>query len=298
MTNRNLKSLVLLLASLSLLFANGAARAFDLGGIKLPGIDKNQQKDLDKIFGTVKKAKKATGNISESEEVELGKKAAAVLLGAAPLVKNQALQLYVNRVGHWVAMQTERPGLPWRFGVLDTDSVNAFATPGGYVFVTNGLLQRLDNEAELAGVLAHEISHVLRRHHLEAIKKNAAIGLTGDIISMGANEKGTKSTKKIFNGLSELYARGLDKDYEFEADSMGTVIATRAGYDSYGLMAVLLKLESMNPADGSLALMFKTHPSPTARIEKLDKLMSRHMTSGGNAAVGQQRFMQHVAEPK
>jgi predicted Zn-dependent protease len=79
---------------------------------------------------------------------------------------------------------------------------------------------------------------------------------------------------------------------------MGTVIATRAGYDSYGLMAVLLKLESMNPADGSLALMFKTHPSPTKRIEKLDGLMSRHMRSDGNAAAGRQRFVQHVAKPK
>src|SRR3989344_5488771 len=94
---------------------------------------------------------------SEGDEVTLGKDVAANLLGAAPLVNDPALQAYVNKVGMWIALHTSRPNLPWRFGVLDTNSVNAFATPGGYVFITRGMLMRMRDESELAGVLAHAV---------------------------------------------------------------------------------------------------------------------------------------------
>ena len=112
------------------------------------------QNNPDKIMTAV--APKA---LSVDDEKKLGRHSVALLLGAAPLVKNDALQLYVNRVGRWVALQTGRNDIDWRFGVIDTPNVNAFAAPSGYVLVTRGLLARLDNEAELAGVLGHEIAH-------------------------------------------------------------------------------------------------------------------------------------------
>ena len=100
-------------------------------------------------------------NPSREEEIALGRNITGSLLGAAPLVKDDALQQYVNKVGRWVASQSERADLPWKFGVIESADINAFAAPGGYVLITKGLYQKLTNEAQLAGVLGHEIAHVL-----------------------------------------------------------------------------------------------------------------------------------------
>lgn len=231
--------------------------------------------DIGKAIETLTKVKDATTEITEPQEIELGEGVASNLLGAAPLLKKPALQQYVNQVGLWLALQTERPDLPWRFGVLDDDNINAFATPGGNIFITNGLLQRMNSEAELAGVLAHEIAHVLKKHHLEAIKKNARTSLLTDVAAHAADRKGRNpAIAKLAGAGTELYARGLDKDDEFEADRMGVVIAARAGYDPYGLPAVLQILQGIDPANSDLALMFKTHPTPSDRLGLLDSLMS------------------------
>lgn len=213
--------------------------------------------------------------VETQSEVDIGKGVAANLLGAAPLVKDDKLQAYVNRLGWWLVQHTERTDLVWHFGVLDTDSLNAFAAPGGYVFITRGLLLNMRNEAELAGVLAHEIAHVLQRHHLAAIQKNAQTGIIADLASMAAesSQYGAVADKAI-SASTELYARGLDKSDEYEADRMGVVIAARAGYDPYGLPAVLQTLDSMNSQDAGLALMFKTHPTPQSRLQLLDAVMT------------------------
>ena len=238
--------------------------AFDLGNI-----------DWKKAAETVQKVQKANAEISEPQEIVLGEGIASNLLGAAPLLDNPAVQEYVNRVGRWLTLQTERPDLPWQFGVLDDNDVNAFAAPGGYVFITKGLLARMNSEAELAGVLAHEISHVLRKHHLKAIKKGAQTELLSDLANEAIKSNGSdpRLTKLVSAG-TEVYARGLDKNDEFEADRMGVVIAARAGYDPYGLPAVLQTLQSLNPNDSSLALMFKTHPAVADRLSQLDREMT------------------------
>jgi predicted Zn-dependent protease len=238
--------------------------AFDFGSV-----------DWNKAAKMVQQVKKANTEVSEPQEIELGGGIASSLLGAAPLLDNPALQHYVNRIGRWIALQSERPDLPWHFGVLDDEDINAFAAPGGYVFITKGLLARMNNEAELAGVLAHEISHVLRKHHLQAIRKGARsellAGLADDAIkSRGGDER----LSKLVGAGTELYARGLDKEDEFESDRMGVVLAARAGYDPYGLPAVLQTLQSINPTDSNLALMFKTHPGFDKRLDLLGPLMS------------------------
>ncbi|HWI37331.1 MAG TPA: M48 family metalloprotease, partial [Burkholderiales bacterium] len=184
-----------------------------------------------------------------------------------------ALQRYVNNVGRWLASQSERPDLPWQFGVLDAPEVNAFAVPGGTVFVTNGLVQRMQSEAQLAGVLAHEISHVLRKHHLKAIQKGAQTALAGEALQQAVKDPSGMARDKLISLGSELYTRGLDKSDEFEADRLGVVIAARGGYDSYGLPAVLQTLQAMNAQDSALAMMFKTHPSPTDRLGMLSERM-------------------------
>ncbi len=244
--------------------------AFDLGGFG--------NIDLEKAAKVVQKVQKANADINEPQEIDLGGGIASNLLGAAPLWDNPPVQRYVNRVGRWLALQTERPDLPWQFGVLDDDDVNAFAAPGGYVFITKGLLARMSSEAELAGVLAHEISHVLRKHHLQALKKGARSELMSDLANDAIKSQGgDPRLSKLVSAGTEIYARGLDKQDEFEADRMGVVIAARAGYDPYGLPAVLQTLQSINPNDSNLALMFKTHPALGDRLSLLDGLMSESL---------------------
>ena len=122
-------------------------------------------------------------------------------------------------------------------------------------------------------MLAHEISHVLRKHHLKAIQKGAQTSLAGEALQQAVKDRSGIARDKLITLGSELYTRGLDKSDEFEADRVGVVIAARGGYDSYGLPAVLQTLQAMNAQDSSLALMFKTHPSPSDRLGALSERM-------------------------
>ena len=250
--------------------------------------------DINKLVDTAKNAVKASTDIAEPEEIQIGSDLAARLLGAAPLAKDENLQRYVNRVGRWLALQTERPDLPWQFGVLEAPQLNAFAVPGGTIFVTRGLVERMKSEAELAGVLAHEISHVLRKHHLKAIQKGAQTALAGDALNQALRNQRADVREKLVSFGSEMYTRGLDKTDELEADRLGVVIAARAGYDSYGLPAVLQTLQAMNAQDSGLALMFKTHPAPGERLSALDETMQKTLDAYAGQPQLADRFLQQL----
>jgi predicted Zn-dependent protease len=229
------------------------------------------------IFDKAQKAKKVGDSMREigpEEEEKIGGDLASMILGAAPLVDNDAEQHYVNRVGMWLAMHTDRADLPWHFGIVDTDDVNAFSTPGGYVFITRGLFERFRNESELAGVLAHEIAHVVQKHHLHALQNEMRTSAVADAGSSVVGSGGVTGflTDQVIKAGKTLYTRGLDKGDEYEADRMGVVIAARAGYSPYGLVGVLQTLSAEQDQKG-LALMMKTHPNPADRIERLDKAM-------------------------
>lgn len=205
---------------------------------------------------------------SKEEEIALGREITGSLLGAAPLVKDAALQQYVNKVGRWVASQSERSDLPWKFGVIESNDLNAFAAPGGYVLITKGLYQKLQNEAQLASVLGHEIAHVVKKHHLKVLQKQQVVSAGSDFLKEKLSKKNKLADKAIGTG-AEISARGLDKDAEFEADRMGLVLATRAGYDAFSLAEVLQTIGQTSQSDGSVALLFKTHPHPDERLAKL-----------------------------
>lgn len=228
------------------------------------------------ILGKAQKAKKVGDSMREippDQEIKIGSDLASMILGAAPLVNNEAEQHYVNRVGMWLAMHTDRADLPWHFGIIDTDDVNAFSTPGGNVFITRGLFERFRNESELAGVLAHEIAHVVQKHHLHALQNEMRTSAVADVGGsvVGGGVTGFLTDQVIKAGKT-LYTRGLDKGDEYEADRMGVVIAARSGYSPYGLVGVLQTLSAEQEQKG-LALMMKTHPNPADRIERLDQAM-------------------------
>jgi predicted Zn-dependent protease len=134
----------------------------------------------------------------------------------------------------------------------------------------------MKSEAELAGVLSHEIAHVLRKHHLHAIQKGAQTALAGEALqqALARRDGANPNREKLISLGSEVFTRGLDKSDELEADRLGVAIAARGGYDAYGLPSVLQTLNAMNPQDSGLALMFKTHPAPGERLDALEKLQA------------------------
>src|SRR5450759_4885219 len=248
------------LAFLCLTLILSQAQAFDLGQEL-----RNAARDLQKPGKSA-----SFGGYSEAEEVAIGRQIAGNLLGAAPLVPDRQLQKYVNNVGRWVASQSERPDLAWHFGVIDTDDINAFAAPGGYIFVTRGLYRLLNEESELAGVLGHEIGHVIRKHHLKILQKSRVVDQGGKLL--GGQAGGNENIRNLIGNGAELVARSLDKNAEFEADRIAVVVAARAGYEAFGLPQVLQEI-GHSGNDDRVALLFKTHPHPDERFARLGDAM-------------------------
>jgi predicted Zn-dependent protease len=266
--------------------------------------------DPSKIIDTGKKLSDANKEFTPEEEIALGEGITAGFLGAAPLSKDANLQRYVNRVGKWLALHTERADLPWSFGVIEGDSINAFAMPGGMVVVSHGLVKRLNSESELAGALAHEIAHVVKKHQLAAIQSSMSSGAFADI---GKDIAGSEIARRSGGGVggavvselktraaavgiealkNGLFLRPLDRGMEYEADRMAVVIAARSGYDPYGLVAVLQMLDQLK-GDGSGASIFDTHPPAAERIAELERsqaLLDRYAAQPQNEA----RFRQVV----
>ncbi|MBI1770795.1 MAG: M48 family metalloprotease [Burkholderiales bacterium] len=268
---RNFKKL--LIASIAITCCASAYAQFDLL--------KNLGNGLGKHAEAAKNLIEQTKEIDEPQEIALGQEFAATLLGAKPLWNDAGAQRYVNNLGRWLTLQTERPDLPWTFGVLDDDGFNAFATPGGNIFVTRGLLARMHNESELVGVLSHEIAHVLRKHYLAALKTKGFLGFGADLIVNNYAKGNLAEYKEMaLKAAKEVYSKGLDKSDEYEADRVAVVIAARAGYDPYGLPAVLQTLQSKSSQDSNFSLLFETHPSPNDRIDSLDKAMRSRFGSG------------------
>jgi len=215
-------------------------------------------------------------NINEQEEIKIGGDLAGMLLGAAPLLNDPAKQHYLNTLGSWLAQHSERPGLPWKFGIIDSNDFNAFSTPGGYVLITRGLFDRMRNESELAGVLAHEIAHVVRKHHLQALQKSLRDQSLSEMRSYFSVTTGNGIADQFASALlsagKDLYIRGLDREDEYEADRMGVVIAARSGFSPYGLVGVLQTLTATTDQQG-YGLHNRTHPLPLDRLERLDAAM-------------------------
>ena len=235
--NKTLKQAIALALCSSL--AWGTASALDLKGVLKDAVNEQlgtsskpeQTQATESQANTSAQDKLANinwKNPSREDEIAVGRNVTGTILGAAPLVNDAQLQQYVNKVGRWVASQSERADLPWHFGVIDSNDVNAFAAPGGYVLITKGLYLRLTSEAQLAGVLGHEIAHVVQKHHLKVMQKQALLDAGTSFLKEKISKN--KLTQRAVSTGAEISARNLDKSAEFEADSMGTVLAARAGY--------------------------------------------------------------------
>jgi predicted Zn-dependent protease len=229
--------------------------------------------------------------ISEQEERELGERVSATVRTEFGVVQDAAVTKYVSLLGNLLAKASSRPGLKWEFIVLDTDGVNAFAAPGGIVHITKGALGLIKTEAELAGVLGHEIAHITKKHTVNAIQKNKAIKMTTE--EVGA--KGSAYYSKLANAAYDnIVERGFDRGDEDDADQEGLRLANKAGYSPGALGAFLEKLMDRNKGLSGTKPngLFSTHPDTQARIDKQTRQIKAEKLAA--PAMGQARYAASV----
>ncbi len=213
--------------------------------------------------------------ISTEKEVEIGRGIAATIAGRYPISHDAALTHYVNLVGLTVASVAPRPDINYHYAVLETPDVNAFAAPGGYIFITRGALRLIHNEAELAGVLAHETGHVNAKHVINQIRKSDTMREVKSQIDI----QGGVLDQLVGSGSNMLFM-GLSRGDEMEADSLGLEYASAAGYDPGGLAAFIARL-SQHAGEGPLADFNATHPKPDERVERLNAIAQTEGLAGG-----------------
>ncbi|HKJ89483.1 MAG TPA: M48 family metalloprotease [Gammaproteobacteria bacterium] len=230
-------------------------------------------------------------------EMRFGRELAARILARYPLVKDDALLRYVNLVGRAVARNGGRQELTFHFGVLDTPTVNAFAAPGGYVFVTRGALERMHNEAELAGVLAHEIIHVDRKHivrelGIHARGGSAAAGLArflggaGEATSMAFSQAVDRAEKILFKS-------GRKQADELEADRLGTSLLGMSGYRPTALRDYLARIAKEKDAD--TADRRRTHPPFPERLKAVNVVLRKEGLAHMKGRVKAKRFAERTS---
>jgi predicted Zn-dependent protease len=288
--------------------AFGALLVLSLGAqAQFGGIDIGKALDIGRKALDQQQQKK---EFSQEDEIQLGDALTASFLGASPLHPDAALQRYVNRVGKWVALHSDRPDLPWTFSVIDTETVNAFAMPGGSIIVSSGLIKRLSSESELAGVLAHEIAHVVKKHQLKAIEagmqadfwKSLGTSVAADQIRIGGGTVGRAAGEfakpYILDAAGNVikdgfFLRPLDRRLETDADELAIVLATRSGYDPYGLVGALQMLAQYK-GDADAASIFSTHPPPSERLADLEKFVPSMEPYARHPLLLETRFRQNV----
>jgi predicted Zn-dependent protease len=227
--------------------------------------------------------------MTDDDEQRLGEAVSQRIRERYGVVQDAAVHKYVGLVGKVLASASARPNLTWRFIVLDTDGVNALAAPGGYIHITRGALSLLESEAELAGVLGHEIAHVTRKHTVRAIQKNKAI-------QMGAEET-LSGNSALFNKLvdkaSEMVMAGFGRAEELEADREGVSLADKAGYAPAGLGGFLRTVMDRNKSSSEKQGLFASHPEMEERLKKLDDTISKEKLA---AAVSlEARLARHIS---
>jgi predicted Zn-dependent protease len=257
-------------AAIALALVLTAAPAYaQLGGIGSKIRKANEAKDrVQKLRDLV---------ITDADERKIGEKVSDRVRGEFGVFQDAAVTKYVRLVGMTLAKASPRPDLNWEFIVLDTDGVNAFASPGGLVHITRGALGFIKSEAELAGVLSHEIAHITRKHTVNSIRNNKTFELTADM-APGSNA--------LFEGLANLaydniVEKGFDRGDEEDADQVGLRLANSLSYNPSGLATFLTKLADRNKDEKKERNgLFASHPETRGRIDKLNRQIKSEKLTG------------------
>ncbi len=208
---------------------------------------------------------------NEEEEIQLGRESDEEIVASVGLYDDPELQAYVEGLGKKLAAESERPNLPWSFKVLDDPAVNAFALPGGYIYVTRGLLTHMGSEAELSGVIGHEIGHVTARHGVNQASKQMLAMLGVGLISVLDEDLGTVAGVASL-GLGLLFLK-YSRDDERQADALGLRYMPRSGFDPREMPGVFTVLQGVAEVEGGGRLpgWLSTHPDPGARHDRIQK---------------------------
>ena len=243
--------------------------------------------------------------ISESKEVALGREADAQVREEYGVYDNPALQAYVNEIGQRLAQHSHRSNLQWKFTVVDSPEINAFALPGGYVYITRGLMAYLNSEAELAGVLGHEIGHVTARHGAQQQAQSQVVGL-GSLAAelLGQVYLGQSGAGQLANQAGQgLWLLPNSREHELEADRLGAEYLDRIGQNPGTMITVLqvLKQNEVFSADEERAAgrprqrmpnYLSTHPSNEQRLDGIAQIAAQY--SGKYADAGRSRYLQKI----
>jgi beta-barrel assembly-enhancing protease len=245
-----------------------------------------------KIGELLKKVQQTTDQlrITDQQEQELGAAVSERIRQRYGVVQDANVHRYVALVGALLAQASSRPDLAWKFIVLDTDGVNAFAAPGGYIHVTRGALALVSSEAELAGVLAHEMIHVTEKHTIRAIQKGKLVQLGADQADLGRN---TALFKQLVDKSTEIVMAGFGRSEELEADEKGVRLANRVGYSPVALRSFLVRLTDRNKAAAGKQGLFASHPEMRERLDALDAQIAREGLS--SPATLEPRYRAHVS---
>ena len=232
--------------------------------------------------------------VSEAQEIEIGRESdPAITAQMGGLYPDSALQQYIRGVGLRLAASSERPNLPWSYKLLDDDLVNAFALPGGFVYITRGILGNMNSEAEVAAVLGHETGHVTARHSASQITRVqlAQLGLgIGSIFSSTIRDYGGAAA----TGLQLLFLK-YGRDDERQADELGFRYMTRIHYDPHGMSEVMRMLQSTTPAGGSgVPNWLSSHPDPGDRVQSNEQRIAASGTDYSSFDTKRDAFLQHL----
>lgn len=209
-------------------------------------------------------------NITDEQEVQIGQQMDQGLVRSEfQVVQSPAINNYVNDIGQKLVKQSDRPNLPFTFRVVNDPAVNAFATVGGFVYITTGLMQTADNEAQLAGVVGHEIGHITGRHLIEQMKNDA-------IYSGIANVAGVDQSQLAALGVELALRRPRSREDEFDADRRGLLYMGKSGYAQSAVPVFMAKLQSQSSQPDFLS----THPAPADRVSRLKQGISPAYANG------------------
>lgn len=231
------------------------------------------------------------------KEIIFGREMAAIILGEKTIHYDESINRYVSLVGHSLLRFSSRSELSFNFGVVESNEINAYAAPGGYIFVTTAALSMMENEAELAGVLAHEIAHVADRHIVRALKIRADDKSTTALVSKLATNN-VESAKVVFDqavgqAVEILFSKGLKAADENEADLQGALLATMAGYDPMQYVQYLSRIQPViERKQGELS---QTHPPFQDRIDRLRSIIGEEDLLTSVSRVNAARFFRNIS---
>lgn len=239
--------------------------------------------------------------MSEGEEISLGAKYHQQTLQEMSVYPDPELAAYVNEVGQRIAKVSHRPQLDYHFTVIDSPTVNAFALPGGYIYITRGILAYLNSEAELAAVLGHEVGHVTARHSVRQHSASTATGIAGTIL--GATT-GVQGSQDLFNVFGEAMLSGYGRKQELESDRLGAQYLARSGYDSQAMLEVIGVLKNQELFEQQRAReegrkarayhgVFATHPDNDVRLQEVIAEAGQ-LKSTATPRVGRKEFLDHL----